>query len=52
MGLKKYGTGKVLRDEDEERERKIAAKNFTDQDRKELEEELADPDKRRKKGDE
>lgn len=41
MGLRKYGTGKILRDEEEEKERRVAAKNFTAKDRKELAEELA-----------
>lgn len=42
MSIIKYTKGKILRDEEEERERKVAAKNFTDEDRKELSEELAE----------
>jgi len=36
MGLIKYTMGKILRNQEEEQERKVAAKNFTDADREAL----------------
>lgn len=40
MAMKKYGTGKVLTDD--EKEKKLAAANWTDEDREELERELTE----------
>lgn len=42
MALRKYGTGKILRDDEEQAEAKIAAKHFTEADRKALAEEQRD----------
>lgn len=40
--MKKFGIGKILRNDDEERERKQARKNFTESDREALRRENED----------
>lgn len=48
MVMKKYGKGRILTDD--EKEKKTAAENWTDEDREELERELTeDPPKKAKK---
>lgn len=36
MGFRKFNVGRILRNKDEEEERKVASKNFTEADRKAL----------------
>ena len=42
MSLRKYTMGRILRSKEEKEEQKTAAKNFTDEDRKELHKENCD----------